>query len=244
MNLKKQEALDLVHSVLQEEVETSIDVRMAVPALYLPLLHELTSERENISIGAQNIHQEASGAFTGEISAEMISSCGIPWTLLGHSERRQLFGETDTLICSKGDRALNNTLGIILCVGEPESIRKEGTHENYVREQLLKSLPSHPSSSDLAKLVIAYEPVWAIGTGLTASPEQAQDMHSFIRSELQKKWGKVGESIPILYGGSMKPANAKELLSQPDIDGGLIGGASLKADSFLQIIRLAENLKD
>lgn len=243
MNLDRGEALQLVKSIANEDISSSIDVRMAVPALYLPILNELVEGHSNISIGAQNIHQEESGAYTGEISARMLVSCGINWTILGHSERRELFGETDEDVRAKCERALGEGLGVIVCVGEPESVRELEEHENFVKSQIMNSLPKKLSESEMSRVTIAYEPVWAIGTGLTASPEQAQSMHSFIRSELKGRFGKAGSELPILYGGSMKPGNASDLLSQHDIDGGLIGGASLQTDSFLKIIRQAEKQK-
>ncbi len=243
MNLIKEKAVQLVKALGKEDIDSSIDVRMAVPALYLPILNELVEDHSNVSIGSQNIHQETSGAFTGEISASMLVSCGIEWTIVGHSERRQLFGETDEVVRAKCEQGLREGLGIILCVGEPESVRELGQHENYVKSQIMNSLPADLEDSDLSQIIIAYEPVWAIGTGLTASPEQAQSMHSYIRSELNDRFGESGSKVPILYGGSMKPANARELLSQRDIDGGLIGGASLQSQSFLEIIRHAEKLK-
>ncbi len=243
MNLNREQAVQLVKALGKEDIDSSIDVRMAVPALYLPILNELLEDRPNMSIGAQNFHEEPSGAFTGEISANMVVSCGIEWAIVGHSERRQLFGETDEVARAKCKQGLEEGLGIILCVGEPESVRELGQHEKYVKSQMMNSLPVDLEDSDWSQIVIAYEPVWAIGTGLTASPDQAQSMHSFIRSVLKVKFGESGSKVPILYGGSMKPTNARELLSQKDIDGGLIGGASLQSHSFLEIIRHAEKLK-
>ncbi|NBC24082.1 MAG: triose-phosphate isomerase, partial [Bacteroidetes bacterium] len=206
MNLDRGEALELVNSIANEDISASIDVRMAVPALYLPILNELVEEHSNISIGAQNIHQEESGAYTGEISAKMLVSCGINWTIVGHSERRELFDETDEYVRTKCARAL----------GDGQSVREEERHENFVKSQIMDSLPKNLNGSQLSQVIIAYEPVWAIGTGLTASPAQAQSMHSFIRSELNGKFGEPGSKVPILYGGSMNPSNASDLLSQPD----------------------------
>ena len=243
MNLNHREALHLVRSISNEKISDSIDVRMAVPSLYLTTLLDEVKSNSNLTIGAQNIHQENSGAFTGEISAPMLVSCSVPWTIIGHSERRKLFAETDEVARLKCKQALDHELGIILCVGEPESVRKEHKEKEYVKDQLLASLPSQLEDSDWSQIVIAYEPVWAIGTGLTASPEQAQDMHEFIRSLLANTFSNIAAQSSILYGGSMKPANAESLLSQKDIDGGLIGGASLQVESFLNIIRQAEKIK-
>ncbi|SRR6056297_1122716 len=243
MNLNRDEAIKLVKAIISEEIDKDIDVKMAVPALYLDSLREIVAGKINVNIGAQNIHEASSGAFTGEISAKMVKSCGIEWTILGHSERRKLFGETSEIVQNKCISALGEGLNVVICVGEPETVRNNGNHELYVKNQLLDSLPHELNLSDTSKITIAYEPVWAIGTGLTASPEQAQSMHSFIRKQLELRFPSKGLDIPILYGGSMKPGNAFDLLSQNDIDGGLIGGASLQADSFVQIIRRAEEIK-
>lgn len=243
MNLEKNEALQLVKDIASEEVHPDIQVKIAVPFVYLDNLREVVSEQSNFSIGAQNIHQALSGAYTGEISAKMVKSCGIDWTLLGHSERRQFFDETSDLVQEKCKVALQEKLKVIICVGEPQSVRENGNQKEFVKTQLDKSIPKDLETSEIPRIIIAYEPVWAIGTGLTASPEQAQDMHHYIRDILCQRFGSSGNKIPILYGGSMKPQNAHGLLSQDDIDGGLIGGASLKSASFLQIIRIAEGLK-
>ncbi|NBB88551.1 MAG: triose-phosphate isomerase [Bacteroidetes bacterium] len=240
MNLDLQSALDLVQSISKEKISESIEVRMAVPSLYLTKLLDCVQSHPQLTIGAQNIHSAKSGAFTGEISAPMLVSCGVPWTIIAHSERRQQFGETDEVARLKCKQALEHDLGVILCVGEPESVRIANKEKEYVEKQLLASVPRQLADAAWNRMVIAYEPVWAIGTGLTASPEQAQEMHEFIRSLLKTSFSNTAAQSAILYGGSMKPANANSLLSQRDIDGGLIGGASLKADSFLDIIRQAE----
>lgn len=190
---------------------------------------------QNTSIGAQNLHFENNGAYTGEISGSMLAKMGVGYVIVGHSERRQYFGETDAIVAKKVRKALDSGLTPILCVGEVLEERKKGIHFDVVKTQTLAGLDGL-SAADVAKVVIAYEPVWAIGTGETASPEQAQEMHAFIRSLL------IADT-KILYGGSMKPDNAGELLSQPDVDGGLIGGASLKADSFLSVVQTAISLR-
>ena len=190
----------------------------------------------NVALGAQNIHWEASGAFTGEISASMLKDLGVKYVIVGHSERRQYFGETDETVNKRTKAALAAGLIPLVCVGETLEERDGGKMEAVVVRQTKAGLDG--LGADLAKVVVAYEPVWAIGTGRTASPAQAQEVHALIRRTLAEIGGKaVADTIRIQYGGSMKPDNAKELMSQPDIDGGLIGGAALKADSFAAIIK-------
>ncbi len=188
-----------------------------------------------IKVAAQNVHQAEGGAFTGEISADMLTSIGIKTVILGHSERRAMFHETDALIANKVDTALKHEMTIIFCFGEELKDRQSDNHFNVVEYQLRDGL-FHIGKESWSKIVLAYEPVWAIGTGETASPEQAQEMHEFIRKTVRKAFGtEIAENVTILYGGSVKPENAKEIFSKPDVDGGLIGGASLKADDFLAI---------
>ncbi|KQB41852.1 Triosephosphate isomerase [Flavobacterium daejeonense] len=190
----------------------------------------------NISVSAQNVHQTESGAFTGEISADMLTSVGVNTVILGHSERRAIFHETDALIADKVNTALKHDMTVIFCFGEELKDRQSGNHFNVVENQLKDGLFQIDAKS-WDKVVLAYEPVWAIGTGETASPEQAQEMHEFIRETVLKAYGKeVAENVTILYGGSVKPENAKEIFSKPDVDGGLIGGAALKADDFVAIV--------
>ncbi len=189
-----------------------------------------------IEVIAQNMHFAESGAYTGEVSASMLKSIGIQTVILGHSERRAFFYETDELLAKKVNAALQNGLRIIFCFGEELKDRKSGNHESVVESQIKNAL-FHLEASAFENIVLAYEPVWAIGTGETASPEQAQDMHAFIRKTLANKYGKeTSESISILYGGSVKPNNAKEIFGKPDVDGGLIGGASLNAEDFFAIV--------
>lgn len=190
----------------------------------------------NIEAIAQNMHFADNGAYTGEVSASMLKSIGVETVILGHSERRAYFNETDELLAKKVDAALANNMQIIFCFGEELADRKSGNHENIVESQIKNAL-FHLEASAFKNIVLAYEPVWAIGTGETASPEQAQDMHAFIRKTLTEKYGNdVADNVSILYGGSVKPANAKEIFSKPDVDGGLIGGASLKAEDFFAIV--------
>ncbi|MCH3884470.1 triose-phosphate isomerase [Tenacibaculum aquimarinum] len=195
------------------------------------------TKKTQIEVVAQNMHQSKSGAFTGEISAEMLKSIGVKTVILGHSERRSLFGETDNILAEKVNAALSNNLEIIFCFGEQLEDRKSGNHFKVVESQLKNAL-FHLEAAAFKNIVLAYEPVWAIGTGETASPEQAQEMHAFIRKVLAEKYNQnTALAVSILYGGSVKPANAEEIFSKPDVDGGLIGGAALKAEDFTAIIK-------
>lgn len=190
-----------------------------------------------IKLGAQNMHEADSGAYTGEISAQMLKSVGCEYVILGHSERRTIFNESDELINLKVKKALSKQLQVIFCVGETLDERESGVTNKVVEEQVKKGLNEIPES-EIKNIIIAYEPVWAIGTGKTASPGQAQEVHQFIRSLVRNYYSEVtAQNIIIQYGGSVKPDNASELLSQPDIDGALVGGACLKSDSFIQIIK-------
>lgn len=189
-----------------------------------------------IEVIAQNMHFAESGAYTGEVSASMIKSLGVKTVILGHSERRAYFNETDELLAKKVDAAIKNEMRVIFCFGEELKDRKSGNHEHIVENQIKNAL-FHLEASTFKNIVLAYEPVWAIGTGETASPEQAQDMHAFIRKTLAGKYSQdMANSVSILYGGSCKPSNAKEIFSKPDVDGGLIGGAALNADDFFAIV--------
>ncbi|HLV40269.1 triose-phosphate isomerase [Xanthomarina sp.] len=189
-----------------------------------------------IQVIAQNMHFAESGAYTGEVSADMLKSIGVQTVILGHSERRAYFNETDELLAKKVDSALKSKLRVIFCFGEELKDRKAGNHETIVESQIKNAL-FHLKANAFESIVMAYEPVWAIGTGETASPEQAQEMHAFIRKTLANEYGKeVADSISILYGGSVKPSNAKEIFSKPDVDGGLIGGAALNAEDFYAIV--------
>lgn len=190
----------------------------------------------NITVAAQNVHQAEGGAFTGEITADMLKSVGVNTVILGHSERRAIFNESDALIAEKVNTALKHDMTVIFCFGEELKDRQDKQHFNIVENQLRDGLFQIEKAS-WSNVVLAYEPVWAIGTGETASPEQAQEMHEFIRETVSKAFGKeVAEEVSILYGGSVKPDNAVEIFSKPDVDGGLIGGAALKSDDFLAIV--------
>jgi len=196
----------------------------------------------NIGLGAQNMYWEDAGAFTGEVAAPMLVDAGCQYVILGHSERRQFFGETNQTVNKKIKKALATGLTPIFCIGEVLEERNAGTTETVVRSQVIEGLEGI-SAEEAMRIVLAYEPVWAIGTGVTATPEQAQAVHQFIRGLLKTRYSAaVAEKIRIQYGGSMKAENAAELLKQPDIDGGLIGGAALKADSFMGIIEIAQKI--
>ena len=197
----------------------------------------------SVKIGAQNLHYENDGAYTGEISARMIKSLGIPYVIIGHSERRQYFGETDEIVAKKVKKALSEGLKVILCIGETFSER-DGNVTEKVLERQVKAALDRLTSEQLKSIVVAYEPVWAIGTGRNATPQQAEEAHAFIRNLVAKLFGNTAaQDLTIQYGGSMKPDNSAELLSQPDVDGGLIGGASLKADLFAKIVKSAPAAK-
>jgi triosephosphate isomerase len=197
----------------------------------------IRAENTKIEVVAQNMHQSKNGAFTGEISADMLKSIGVKTVILGHSERRSYFGETDAILAEKVNAVLENDLETIFCFGELLEDRKSENHFIVVESQLKNGL-FHIEAAAWKNIVLAYEPVWAIGTGETASPEQAQEMHAFIRSIIEKRYGKdIADNVSILYGGSVKPSNAEEIFSKPDVDGGLIGGAALNAEDFTAIIK-------
>jgi triosephosphate isomerase len=208
----------------------------AVPAIYIPLALAKLANKSNVFVAAQNCHQKESGAYTGEVSASMLQSIGVKHIIVGHSERREYFAESDALLAEKVNAILAIHSIPIFCCGEPLAIREAETQNAFVEAQLKNSL-FHLSAADIVKVVIAYEPIWAIGTGKTATSAQAQDIHAYIRSCFAAKYGEaVANEISILYGGSVKAANAKEIFSQTDVDGGLVGGASLVATEFTAII--------
>ncbi len=213
------------------------DAEIIIAPSFTNLWHAFDTTRDYpIEIIAQNMHEAEDGAFTGEVSVHMLKSIGIKRVILGHSERREYFGETDMILSDKVRTALANDMKIIFCIGEKIEDRKEENHFKLVENQLRNGL-FHLNEEQWASVVIAYEPVWAIGTGETASPEQAQEMHQFIRKTIAGKYStQVADTVSILYGGSVKPANAKDLFAQPDIDGALVGGASLEVESFIDII--------
>ena len=221
---------------LKKQTKTSKAEVMIAPT-FTNLYKAFESLRNTqIEVIAQNMHFAEKGAYTGEISASMLKSIGVNTIILGHSERREYFNETDELLAKKVDTALKNDMRVVFCFGEVLEDRKSGNHENVVESQIKNAL-FHLKASAFNNIVLAYEPVWAIGTGETASPEQAQDMHAFIRKTLASQYGhEVANGVSILYGGSVKPNNAQEIFSKPDVDGGLIGGASLNAEDFFAIV--------
>lgn len=238
MNLSFDEALCFVQSFKDFSFDSKkTDVLIAPPFIYLQELKKVISKiNRKVIISAQNIHFESSGAYTGEVSAEMLRSIGIGWTIIGHSERRQYFGDTDVIVNKKVKKAVETGMNVILCVGEQLPEREAGIEKELVISQLGMAL-SGVSSDEMKNIVIAYEPVWAIGTGKTAKSEDAEEMHRSIRKFIQDKYGrKIANGVRILYGGSVKPENISELMSMPNIDGALVGGASLKFDSFCKII--------
>ncbi len=234
MHKTEPETIEFIKKLAPEIVSCKPSVYIAVPFTSLHVAKK-ASEKTNVIIGAQNMHFEEKGAFTGEISAVMLKTAGAEFVLLGHSERRHVFHESDDMIAKKMVRALLDDLQPILCVGETEEERESGKTEKVLLQQLQTGLKKI-SEKEMEKVIVAYEPVWAIGTGKTATPEMAQKAHCFIRKSLKEMFAKTADFVPILYGGSVKPENSKELMSQKDIDGALIGGASLKPESFAAII--------
>lgn len=236
MNKNAGETTQLLADILNQ-LPSGKEVEVIVAPSFVNLsqaIHIL--EHTNIGVAAQNMHQAEGGAFTGEVSADMLTSIGVHNVIIGHSERRQYFKETDALLANKVDTALKHEMRVIFCIGEELKDRQDKQHFNVVENQLRDGL-FHLEANAWVNLVLAYEPVWAIGTGETASPEQAQEMHKFIRETIQHHYGSpLAENVSILYGGSVKPDNAQEIFSKPDVDGGLIGGAALKAEDFVAIV--------
>jgi triosephosphate isomerase len=236
MNGSLQSVIDLVEGIKAGDPGKA-ELAVCPPAVFLMKVGGMLAETR-ISLGAQNVCDQEAGAFTGEISAGMLKECGCSYAIVGHSERRALYLESDQLVAARLSMALGAEIIPILCVGETLDEREQGVTETVVARQIDAALDVC-GIAGIARSVIAYEPVWAIGTGKVATPEQAQAVHAFIRAKLAQLDSSVAQQVQILYGGSMNPANAAELLSQPDIDGGLIGGAALKADDFLAIAQSA-----
>lgn len=240
MNKTLEEAKALTSEIMgmvADEARGEAKVIFCTPFPYLLTIKSILGNNSRIFIGAQNCSEHEWGAYTGEVSAPMLKSMGIPYVILGHSERRQYFKEDGKLLAKKTDVALKHDLIPIFCCGEPLEIREKGDHEKLVKQQVEESL-FHLDAATIQKVVIAYEPVWAIGTGKTATSQQAQEMHLVIRKQIASKYSQtVAENISILYGGSVNAANAKELFSCADVDGGLVGGASLKSREFTDIIK-------
>lgn len=238
MNMDLQEGLKFAASVdkhFKDNPQSKAQVILCTPFIHLAGVAEII-KGGRIALGAQNCASEASGAYTGEVSAYMVKSTGAEYVIIGHSERRSYYHEDDKILNKKTQLALNSGLKVIFCVGEVKSEREEGKHFIIVKRQLEEGLFTL-TEEQMNNIVIAYEPVWAIGTGLTATPEQAQEMHKHIRDLVREKYGNdCAKKMPILYGGSCKPSNAGEIFSKPDVDGGLIGGAALKKEDFAGIV--------
>ena len=238
MNKNLQEGVALakeLDAILADE-KVNCDVIIATPFIHLATVAAAVNTAK-LGVAAENCADHEKGAYTGEVSAEMVKSTGAQYVILGHSERRAYYGETPEMLKTKVELALAQGLTPIFCLGEVLEERKAGKHFDVVKEQVEKSLFGL-SAEDFGKIILAYEPVWAIGTGETATPEQAEEIHAYIRSVIAGKYGQaVADNCSILYGGSCKPSNAKELFANPDVDGGLIGGASLKAEDFMGIVR-------
>jgi len=236
LTLTEGEALLDAISAKPHSLAPNQEAIFAVPFPYISMAQAKVGAKNNVFVAAQNCSNKLSGAFTGEVSVNMLQSMCVKYVVIGHSERREYFNESNELLAQKVDICLENKTTPIFCCGEPLEIRESATQNVYVSKQLTESL-FHLSEEAIAHVVIAYEPIWAIGTGKTASSEQAQEMHAYIRSHIASKYGQsIADSISILYGGSVKSANAVEIFSQPDVDGGLVGGASLIADEFVAII--------
>ncbi len=238
MNTTFQEAEELIADILEklETAENQCEVVVCPPSVYLELVSDYASDYDNLlSIGAQNVSEHEKGAYTGEIAASMLASMNMQYCIVGHSERRKYFNETNEQLALKVERLLENAIRPIFCCGEQLDEREAGNHFKVVETQIKEAL-FHFSADEFSNLVVAYEPVWAIGTGKTATAAQAQEMHAFIRRIIAEKYGdKTADDTTILYGGSCNAGNAKELFANPDVDGGLIGGASLKANDFVAI---------
>lgn len=238
MNNTLEEGVTLTSEIVNmvaDELTDDVKMILCTPAIHLISVSKIIGNAEKVALGAQNCNDKLKGAYTGEISVGMLNSVGVEYVILGHSERREYFSESNEFLSKKVDTVLEAGLTPIFCCGETLEIREKGDHFDFVTNQLTESL-FHLSTDDFKKLVIAYEPIWAIGTGVTASKEQAQEMHEKLRAHLAGKYGtELAESISILYGGSCNPKNANELFAQKDIDGGLIGGASLKSRDFVDI---------
>lgn len=243
MNLTYQQGEKLLDEILENQLNLNLhqEVIFAVPFPYLIMANSAVAEEYRYSISAQNCGDKQSGAYTGEVSAEMLQSIGIRYCIIGHSERRQYYNETNAMLAEKVNRCLEHEITPIFCCGEALDVRESNSQNQFVQQQLQESL-FHLSADEIQQVIIAYEPIWAIGTGKTASSAQAQEMHSFIRSVLANQWGnEVAQNVSILYGGSVKGSNAQELFANEDVDGGLVGGASLVAEDFVAIIKALKN---
>ena len=238
MNLNREEGIKLVEEVISlVSSDNNVEVVFSPSFLYLHKVNKMCANDNLLQTASQNISHNESGAFTGEVSAQMVNSLNVKYTILGHSERREYFNETNIELKQKVDLSLKNNLKIIFCCGESLNQRESGVHFDWIKQQLTESV-FHLTEKEFEKVVIAYEPIWAIGTGVTASSDQAEEIHQFVRNVITEKYNEnIAENTSILYGGSCNPTNAKELFSKKNIDGGLIGGASLNAENFTRIIK-------
>lgn len=239
MNLTFQQGEKLLDDILEANIVLASHQQtiFAVPYPYLLMTRSEVDNAKNYYVAAQNCYNKKSGAYTGEVSVEMLHSIGVPYCVIGHSERREYFNESNAVLAEKLNLCLENFITPIFCCGEPLAIREAGTQNEFVAVQLKESL-FHLPAEKIKNIVIAYEPIWAIGTGKTATTEQAQEIHAYLRSVLAAQYGTdIANQVSILYGGSVKSNNAKELFSCPDVDGGLVGGASLVAADFIEIIK-------
>ena len=238
MNLNREEGIKLVEEVISlVSSDNNVEVVFSPSFLYLYKVNKMCVNDNLLQTASQNISHNESGAFTGEVSSQMVNSLNVKYTILGHSERREYFNETNIELKQKVDLSLKNNLEIIFCCGESLNQRESGVHFDWIKQQLTESV-FHLTEKEFEKVVIAYEPIWAIGTGVTASSDQAEEIHQFVRNVITEKYNEnIAENTSILYGGSCNPTNAKELFSKKNIDGGLIGGASLNAENFTRIIK-------
>ncbi len=241
MNLTPDQGVSLVNDIVKEKIDLKYNQAVVLCPAFTGISEVsklLANSKTKVALGAQNVSDKSSGAFTGEVSAEMLLSLEVRYVIVGHSERRQIFGESHELLQNKVDAILASKMIPIFCCGEPLAVREANGQNDYVKKQIEDSLYHLNAETVSSNLVVAYEPIWAIGTGKTASADQAEEMHSFIRSLIEQKWGhEAAENVSILYGGSVKPDNAGELFAKENVDGGLIGGAALDADSFIEIIK-------
>jgi triosephosphate isomerase len=239
MNLTYQEAETLLEDIIKQNghLSENRNVVFAVPAPYFDMVEDKIANEVNMYVAAQNVYSKKSGAYTGELSVIMLTSMGVDHAVVGHSERREYFNESNQFLADKVKICLEHNITPIFCCGEALDVREANGQNEFVGKQLEESL-FNLTAEEMLKVVIAYEPIWAIGTGKTASSDQAQEMHAYIRSQISSKYGaQVANSVSILYGGSVKASNAKEIFSKPDVDGGLVGGSSLIAEEFVTIIK-------
>ncbi|MFW5887492.1 MAG: triose-phosphate isomerase [Bacteriovoracia bacterium] len=239
MNQKLEEIRNFFDNVKEIRSDMKCECWIAPQYIHIPIIQEMANVRDKIKVGAQNCANHEKGAYTGEVSPIALKDLNVHFTIIGHSERRSIYKEEDKLLNEKTKLALETGLNVIFCVGETLEEREEGNTMKVVKAQIIKGLEDLPSKY-LSNLVVAYEPVWAIGTGKTATPDQAQEVHAYIREEMKELFGADGQNVSILYGGSVKPGNVAELLDQPDIDGGLVGGASLKPDNYVALCKVAD----